>query len=84
MKATIETGILTIETIEVVDGKTLKDFWKFPMYLVNNEFIASSEKTHNIYDWPFDLTKGETANVSFKEHEGYVWIARSNQPLQPE
>lgn len=44
MRATIETRILTIETIEVVDGKTLKDFWKFPMYLVNNEFIASSEK----------------------------------------
>lgn len=73
---------LTIKTVEEVAGKTINPFWKFPMYLVNGEFIASSIDKHNIHGEPFDLSAGHTSDVSLRAHDGHIWIARSPNPLK--
>jgi protein subunit release factor B len=70
----IETKNLKIETIEEVDGKTLRDHWKSPMFVVNGEYFASSIFEHNIHKKPFDLRVGEDVEVIIDEDN---WIARS-------
>lgn len=68
---------LAIETVVLVDGATLNPLWKSPMYLVNDEFIASSIDKHNIHGESFDLYAGQVADVSLRAHDGDIWIARS-------
>ena len=70
----IETKNLKIETIEEVDGKTLRDHWKRRMFVVNGEYFASSIFEHNINNKPFDLRVGEDVEVIINEDN---WIARS-------
>lgn len=68
---------LKIEKVEEVDGKTLRDYWKSPMFVVNDKYFASSINEHNRHDWKFDLQVGETADVVISGE----WIARSTEGL---
>ena len=65
---------LKIETIKTVDGETLRDYWKSPMFVVNDKYFASSIFEHNINNKPFDLQVGEDVEVIINEDN---WIARS-------
>ena len=66
---------LYITKIELVEGSTLKQHWKEPMFVVNDKYLASSINEHNHHDWKFDLQVGETADVVISG----AWIARSNE-----
>jgi hypothetical protein len=78
LRATTATLIAMMSTgaasAEEVDGKTLRDHWKSPMFVVNGEYFASSISEHNIHKKPFDLRVGEDVEVIINEDN---WIARS-------
>jgi len=66
---------MKIESIELVDGKTLRDYWKSPMFVVNGKYIASTIDEHNINGKPFDLKLGEDVDALIDEGN---WIARND------
>tara|TARA_R110000796_G_scaffold13733_7_gene44276 strand:- start:135 stop:386 length:252 start_codon:yes stop_codon:yes gene_type:complete len=73
---------LKIETVEEVAGHTLRSGWKKPMYLVNDFYVASTIKQHNINKQSFDLSAGEEVEVFVKPDHKYpntFWVVRNNQ-----
>lgn len=72
---------LKIETVEEVDGKTLRDYWKSPMFVVNGKYVASSIDDHNFDKKPFDLKVGEDVEVTLDPDRRFpstIWISRNN------
>jgi len=71
--------ILKVETVEEVQGSSIRSSWSAPMYIVNGEYLASSIDRHNIQGKPFDLTVGETVEVLTtpdSRSDRFTWIAR--------
>lgn len=66
---------LNITNIEMVEGKRISRFYKFPMFIINDTYVMSSVVKHNIDSASvYDLNFGENV-VKTKEHNGRLWIA---------
>lgn len=72
-----------IISVEIVEGKTLKTFWKYKMQKVYTDigfFIdKTTKKSHN---WKQDI--GETVSVQIENHDGYNWINPCGEKTLPE
>ena len=62
---------LTVETIEVVSGKTINPAWKKDMIVVNGQYYSSTIPFHNTNGKVFDGVVGETYDVVVN---GSNWI----------
>lgn len=68
---------ILVTKLEMRAGESFENKnWKSPMYIVNDEFLASSISDHNINEWVFDLKIGEEVDVIVNSDN---WIARSTR-----